>query len=143
MAANDDFLKDDNNLFAQTLDLDEYQIIHSRNQEIRQLESDIYHISEIYQTLATMVDFQGDQIDTAKTHIDESVINVQEGTAHLAQSAVHNSSLKKTLVKGAVVCGGVTLGGVALIFLSPIAGIVTIGLGATGAISCLGFAFKK
>lgn len=120
------------------------RIAQERNQDLQKLESDLAQLTEIMQTLAVMVHAQNEAIDQVVAQVEESSLNIEEGVAHLENAAGYSqSTLKTKLVGGAVVCGGVALGGFAIIFLSPIVGLVTAGCGIVGAVACLGFAFSK
>lgn len=116
-----------------------HQIAQERNQELQELESDMVQITEIFQTLAEMVDEQREHLDIVVAHVEESSLNVQAGTTHLECASMYaQPTIRKRLISGALVCGGVALGGVALIFLSPLAGLIAAGCGTTGALGCLG-----
>ncbi len=119
------------------------QIVDSRNEEIRRVESDMVNLSEIFQDLAIMIDIQGEQIEIAVINIEESSVNVEESVLHIEKAVQYQSSFRTKLLGGAIVCGSVTLGGIGLAFLSPIAGIVAAGVGLTGTIGCIGYAFRS
>jgi hypothetical protein len=121
----------------------EFEIIRSRNEEIKELESEMTLLAEIFRDLSLIVHEQGDQIDVSAMNVEHASENIEIAERHLEEAAVIQTKVQSFYWKGALVFGGVALGGVGLAFFVPIAGIVTSGVAATGALSFIGLALKR
>ena len=55
------------------------KIIDVRSNEIMGIGRDIKYLNEIYNELASLVDSQGDQIDTISNHLEGSCENTKNG----------------------------------------------------------------
>jgi hypothetical protein len=108
-----------------------YKIIEERNNEMRYLENELEQIAEIQTDLAFLVHCQGDDIATIEQHVENAVINVDEGTKSIAQAEVYQtkSRRKSILLGGIITAVCVAVGGGLIIPLSAIAGGITMGCG--------------
>lgn len=67
--------------------------VREREQAIRQLESDILDVNQIFKELATMVHEQGETIDSIEANIEQAHIQVEEGVTQLSQAATYQVTL--------------------------------------------------
>lgn len=72
-------------------------LIEEREQAIRQLESDIVDINDIFKDLGVMVHEQGDMIDSIEANVETTHVNVQSGTQHLSRASAHQGSSRKKI----------------------------------------------
>ena len=103
----------------------EYRIIKERNDSIHDIHKSMESISETYMMLGSMVHDQGEDLDIASRHIDESVINTDEGVDNLEKAGVYVKDNLIVVRDMAIVFGG-GLVGAAGFFLGPIVGIGTV-----------------
>ena len=129
----------------QILQLDDvdFNIIRDRNEDIKELESQMIDLAEIFRDLSVIVHGQGEQIDVSAMNVEHASENIVIAERHLEEALVIQTKVLSFYWKGALVFGGVALGGVGLAFFVPIAGIVTSGVAATGALSFIGLALKR
>lgn len=78
------------------------ELMRQREQAIRQLESDILDVNQIFKDLATMVHDQGDIVDSIEACVESAHIQVEEGTRELSQAHTYqviyfSSYLRKSL----------------------------------------------
>ena len=126
------------------VDLDiQRRVIADRNQEIKELESQMTDLAEIFRDLSLILHEQGEQIDVSALNVEDASENIIIAEQHLEQAVALQTKTQSFYWKGALVFGGFALGGVGLAFWVPIAGIVTTGVAATGALSFLGLALKR
>jgi len=92
---------------------DEEQLVELRQREeaIRQLETDILDVNQIFRELATLVHDQGDTIDSIEANIESSSIRVTQGTEQLRKASGYQTSARK---KQCIMFGA---GAVILLFL--------------------------
>lgn len=121
----------------------DYEIIRDRNEDIKELESQMVDLAEIFRDLSIIVHEQGEQIDVSAMNVEHAVENIVIAERHLEQASTLQTKVQSFYWKGALVFGGFALGGVGLAFWVPIAGIVTSGVAATGALSFIGLALKR
>jgi len=78
-------------------DFQEQQLEEMRHREeaIRQLESDILDVNQIFRELATLVHEQGETIDSIEAHIETSSIRVSEGTQQLQKANSYSTAARK------------------------------------------------
>lgn len=67
-------------------DEQEVEQLRLREQAIRQLESDILDVNQIFKELATMVHEQGEMVDSIEAHVESAQIQVTEGTHQLQRA---------------------------------------------------------
>lgn len=92
---------------------DDLTLIRDREERIRQLESDILDVNEIFKDLATMVNEQGETIDSIEGNVDKAYTNVETGTSQLAKAAEYQKKSRKKMC-------------ILLVILVIIAAVVTI-----------------
>lgn len=63
--------------------------VRQREQAIRQLESDILDVNQIFKELATMVHEQGEVVDSIEANIEHAHIQVEEGVRQVSQAATY------------------------------------------------------
>jgi len=79
-------------------DEQEMEQLRLRELAIRQLESDILDVNQIFKELATMVHEQGEVIDSIESHVESAQIEVSEGASQLQQAhTFQNKSRRKQL----------------------------------------------
>ena len=61
--------------------------MQEREQQIRQLESDILDINEIFKDLGTLVHEQGEMIDNIEDNVEQAYNQVEAGNEQLSQAA--------------------------------------------------------
>lgn len=105
-------------------------IIQERNREVREIEEDIINIHEINLSLSQMLAQQGEQLDIAEQHVENTVIQVNEASENLSQTQEIVEKGRKLLRDVCIVGGGLVLGSLGLL-LGPIVGIPTMVAGAT------------
>jgi len=82
---------------------DELSTAREREERIRQLESDILDVNEIFKELGTMVYEQGDAIDSIETNIITAADNVESGNQQLNAAASYQRSYRKKLCVLAII----------------------------------------
>lgn len=75
----------------------EVALLEEREQHIRQLESDILDINEIFRDLGTLVHEQGAVVDTIESNIERASGNVESGTEQLQQAATYQRKARKKM----------------------------------------------
>ncbi|CAL8102031.1 unnamed protein product [Orchesella dallaii] len=65
-----------------------------REQAIRQLESDILDVNQIFKELATMVHEQGETIDSIEANIESAHIQVEEGVRQVSQAHTYQNKAR-------------------------------------------------
>jgi t-SNARE complex subunit (syntaxin) len=60
--------------------------IRLREQAIRQLESDILDVNQIFKELATMVHEQGEMVDSIEANVESAQIEVSQGASELSRA---------------------------------------------------------
>ncbi|XP_061184010.1 syntaxin-7-like [Saccostrea echinata] len=92
---------------------DDLALIRDREERIRQLESDILDVNEIFKDLATLVNEQGETIDSIEANVDKAYTNVESGTSQLSKAAEYQRKSRKKMC-------------ILLVILVIIAAVVTI-----------------
>lgn len=89
----------DSQLQAQTeaITEDDLRLIQERESSIRQLESDIIDINDIFKDLGMMVHEQGDMIDSIEANVENADVHVQNATQQLARAADYQRSSRKKI----------------------------------------------
>ncbi|XP_041366109.1 syntaxin-7-like [Gigantopelta aegis] len=72
-------------------------LIHEREERIRQLESDILDVNEIFRDLGAMISEQGEVIDTIEANVEKTHGNVESGNQQLLQAAKYQKSSRKKM----------------------------------------------
>ncbi|KAK1805613.1 hypothetical protein P4O66_019891 [Electrophorus voltai] len=76
---------------------EDLSLIKERETAIRQLESDITDINEIFKDLAVMVHEQGDMIDSIEANVENADLNVHAATQQLASAANYQQKSRKKI----------------------------------------------
>ena len=125
---NDNIYNDDqfNSFFD---DVDEI-ILDETNSTVRKLCQDIEGLNDIFKTLSSIINNQGNLIDESEKNIEKSTIETELGTENL-QVAVYenNNKLKRVRNVILVVVGGIC--GASGFFLGPVVGIGGVAAGIT------------
>ncbi|KAK6489078.1 syntaxin-7-like isoform X1 [Huso huso] len=72
-------------------------LIKERETSIRQLESDIIGINEIFKDLGMMVHEQGDTIDSIEANVETAEVHVQSASRQLSRAAEYQSKSRKKI----------------------------------------------
>lgn len=73
----------------------DYEIMRERDEALRQLESDITDVNQIFKDLGMLVHEQGDVIDSIEANVETAAASVEEGSEQLRQARRHQSSSRK------------------------------------------------
>ena len=104
-------------------------IIREKNNEIKKLEQDMTHISEIFYDLGQMIEIQGEDLKLIDKNIGNASRDVAISLRNLAD-AEEMTSYKYRLARNAgIIVGGVGLGALGFI-AGPLIGIGTLLSGA-------------
>lgn len=76
---------------------DDIRLIEERESTIRQLESDIMDINEIFKDLGLMIHEQGDVIDSIEANVETAEVHVQQGTQQLSRAADYQRRSRKKM----------------------------------------------
>ncbi|KRY51208.1 Syntaxin-12 [Trichinella britovi] len=76
----------------QNLDI---QTIQEREQVIRQLESDIMDVNQIFKDLALMVHQQGEVIDSIEANVDNAQVHIDQGSTQIQRAAQYQSKARR------------------------------------------------
>ncbi|XP_070705870.1 syntaxin-7 isoform X1 [Pempheris klunzingeri] len=76
---------------------EDLRLIQERESAIRQLESDIVDINDIFKDLGLMVHEQGDMIDSIEANVENADVSVQSATQQLARAADYQRSSRKKI----------------------------------------------
>lgn len=72
-------------------------LILEREERIRQLEGDILDVNEIFKELGTMVNQQGDQIDSIEANIETACSRVEGGVGQLKKAEMYQKRSRKKM----------------------------------------------
>jgi len=78
----------------EAIDID-LELIRDREERVRQLESDILDINEIFRDLGSMVHEQGEVIDSIENNVEKAYDNVEAGAGQLEQAAEYQRRARK------------------------------------------------
>ena len=116
----------------------DHKILKERNESIQNLEQDITDISDIWSSLASMVNIQGEEIDMVDHQVEVSVTNTNDGLIQLKKSKNLLKDRLSMVRDVALVIGGGILGTPGFL-LGPIIGVGTVIAGASaGGITAFG-----
>nr|CAD7427972.1 unnamed protein product [Timema monikensis] len=73
----------------QMMDEMNLQLLEEQEQGIRQLESDISDVNQIFKELGAMVHEQGEVIDSIEAHVEKTEVFVSEGNTQLRQASTY------------------------------------------------------
>jgi t-SNARE complex subunit (syntaxin) len=99
-------------------DEQEMEQLRLREQAIRQLESDILDVNQIFKELATMVHEQGEIVDSIEAHVESAQIEVQEGARQLERAQTYQNRARRKQLCIILTCAGVLLACVLIIYYS-------------------------
>jgi len=71
------------------------QMIQEREHALRQLESDIVDVNQIFKDLALMVHEQGEMIDSIEANVDSAVVHVDQGATNVQRAAQYQSKVRR------------------------------------------------
>lgn len=71
------------------------QELRERETAVRQLESDIMDVNQIFKDLATMVHEQGEVIDSIEANVESSHVNVGQGVQQLAKASDYQNKARR------------------------------------------------
>ncbi|XP_044732024.1 syntaxin-7 [Chrysoperla carnea] len=71
------------------------QILQQQEQSIRQLESDISDVNQIFKELGALVHEQGEIVDSIESSVERTEVFVQEGVQQLRQASTYQNKLRK------------------------------------------------
>jgi len=69
--------------------------VRQREQQVRQLESDILDVNQIFKELAHMVHEQGEVIDSIEANVESAQIQVEEGVRQVSQAATYQNAARR------------------------------------------------
>ncbi|KAJ7386978.1 Syntaxin-12 [Desmophyllum pertusum] len=90
------------------------ELIEERERAIRQLESDIVGVNEIFRDLATMVYEQGEVIDSIEANVDSAAVHVEDANVQLDKASNYQKAARKKMccILVIVVVAAAALGGI-------------------------------
>ncbi|XP_067240465.1 syntaxin-7 [Chanodichthys erythropterus] len=83
--------------YEENITEEDLQLIQERESAIRQLESDITGINEIFRDLGMMVHEQGDMIDSIEANVSNAEVYVESATQQLNSAAGYQTSFRKKI----------------------------------------------
>ncbi|KAJ0184072.1 hypothetical protein K1T71_000495 [Dendrolimus kikuchii] len=69
--------------------------LEEKERDIRELESNITAVNEIFKELGTMIHSQGEVIDSIESSVDLASSNVESGTRNLVEASNYKNKLRK------------------------------------------------
>jgi len=69
--------------------------LQEREKAIRQLESDIVDVNQIFKDLALMVHEQGELVDSIEANVDSAVLNADRGGSNIRQASEYQRKLRR------------------------------------------------
>ncbi len=114
----------------------ERAIVQERNDDVQQLVADLTDLQEIAHDLTPMLHEQGETLEDVDMQVAQALGLTQAAVADIQEAEVQVVRVRKRkwFLKGLLAFGGITLGGLALALVSPVAGLVTAGVGVTGGV---------
>lgn len=85
---------------------DRLKELEDRERAMRQLESDIGDVNEIFKDLATLVHDQGEIIDSIESNIESTAVSVENGTQQLQQVGQTSSPMMYAALISFLFLGG-------------------------------------
>lgn len=73
----------------------ELQQLQEREGQIKQLESDIMDVNQIFKDLATMVHEQGDMIDSIEANVESAQVHVSQGATQLNTARTYQNKARR------------------------------------------------
>ncbi|XP_071545876.1 syntaxin-7-like isoform X2 [Panulirus ornatus] len=82
----------------------EMQALQERETQIRQLESDIMDVNQIFKDLATMVHEQGEVVDSIEANVEAAQVHVSQASGQLSQARQYQDKSKRKVVLLTLTC---------------------------------------
>ncbi|XP_068189948.1 syntaxin-12 [Antennarius striatus] len=76
---------------------EDLELIKERETNIRQLESDILDVNQIFKDLAVMIHDQGEMIDSIEANVEHAEVHVDRGTEQLQRAALYQQKSRKKM----------------------------------------------
>ncbi|KAJ8267724.1 hypothetical protein COCON_G00128960 [Conger conger] len=76
---------------------EDLELIKERETNIRQLESDILDVNQIFKDLAVMIHDQGEMIDSIEANVESAEVHVDRGTEQLQRAAYYQKKSRKKM----------------------------------------------
>ncbi|XP_063875454.1 syntaxin-7-like isoform X1 [Scylla paramamosain] len=73
----------------------EMQALQERESQIRQLESDIMDVNQIFKDLATMVHEQGEVVDSIEANVESAQVHVSQASTQLTQARQYQNKARR------------------------------------------------
>ncbi|KAM4538972.1 syntaxin-12 isoform 1-T2 [Odontesthes bonariensis] len=83
---------------------EDLELIKDRETNIRQLESDIMDVNQIFKDLAVMIHDQGEMIDSIEANVENAEVHVERGSEQLQRAAYYQQKSRKKMCILAMVC---------------------------------------
>jgi len=80
------------------LDEVDNRLIEEQNQDIKNIESDLQALNELFVDVNNLVGEQGEQLNVVEDHVISSDIQVQKGTEELTVAAKYQKSARKKII---------------------------------------------
>ncbi|XP_048386509.1 syntaxin-7-like [Stegostoma tigrinum] len=77
--------------------VEDLELIKERESAIRQLESDILDINEIFKDLGMMIHEQGDLVDSIEANVETAEVHVQQANQQLSRAAEYQRKSRKKM----------------------------------------------
>ncbi|XP_021952434.1 syntaxin-7 isoform X1 [Folsomia candida] len=107
-------------MLFQDLQEDEQEVeqLRLREQAIRQLESDILDVNQIFKELATMVYDQGEVVDSIESHVESAQIEVSQGASQLERAHTYQNQARRKQLCIICTCIGVLIVFILILYYS-------------------------
>ncbi|XP_046875543.1 syntaxin-12 isoform X2 [Hypomesus transpacificus] len=76
---------------------EDLELIKDRETNIRQLESDILDVNQIFKDLAVMIHDQGEMIDSIEANVENAEVHVERGAEQLQRAAYYQQKSRKKM----------------------------------------------
>jgi len=76
----------------------EHMLVDERNKEMKELESELTQISEVFVDLNKLTAEQGEQLKVAQSNTESANIRVEEGRQELEKASMYNCAYRKKMV---------------------------------------------
>ncbi|XP_023659636.1 syntaxin-12-like [Paramormyrops kingsleyae] len=76
---------------------EDLELIKERETCLRQLESDIMDVNQIFKDLAVMIHDQGDMVDSIEANVESTQVHVEHAVDHLHQTAHYQNKSRKKM----------------------------------------------
>nr|XP_053630785.1 syntaxin-7-like isoform X1 [Cherax quadricarinatus] len=93
----------------------EMQALQERETQIRQLESDIMDVNQIFKDLATMVHEQGEIVDSIEANVESAQVHVSQASTQLSQARQYQNKARRKKI---------CLVGIGIILLAIVIGLI-------------------